>query len=222
LILPPTLDFHLPDHVINTAIMWFLQCNDFGSVYCWWVFSSFVLRKFTSFAYRTRSQISWGNEAINWKTWYIECNLFNRPGLFHFCFSMAHGHLPKPEKGYHGMPRVSNHYTFHRLVITEEWIDCGLPINCITPIRLDARQMRVLNVNKKTSLLAKVAKQYMPYNLGRTLTPSLQCFRVSTKLQDEAILTIDVFLSYASGISKHTCSGSRINTLIKQIYTLRN
>ena len=73
--------------------------------------------------------------------------------------------------------------------------------------------MRILYVNKKPGFLAEVAKQDMPNYLCRAFTPGLQRLRVSTKLEDEAILTIDFLLPYASSIRKHTSSGSRIKPL---------
>nr|GMD02678.1 hypothetical protein Iba_chr06aCG1610 [Ipomoea batatas] len=48
---------------------------------------------------------------------------------------------------------------------------------------------------------------------GRPFTSGLERMRISTELEDEAVLPVDFLLSYAPSIRKQTSSGSRIQTL---------
>nr|GMD10025.1 hypothetical protein Iba_chr06eCG2270 [Ipomoea batatas] len=48
---------------------------------------------------------------------------------------------------------------------------------------------------------------------GRPFTSGLERMRISTELEDEAVLPVDFLLSYAPSIGKQTSSGSRIQTL---------
>ena len=133
--------------------------------------------------------IGWRNEAIHGEARDIEGHLLDRPRLLHPCLGVAHGHFTKPEQGDHRAARMGYHYAFDRTVIIEEGVDGGLPVHSIAAgIGLDSGKVRVLHVDEQPGSLAEVAKEDMPYDLCRAFASSFQCLRISTELENEAIL----------------------------------
>nr|GMD39254.1 hypothetical protein ACMD2_04623 [Ipomoea batatas] len=78
---------------------------------------------------------------------------------------------------------------------------------------LDAGKMRIFYMDEEPGLLAEVSKKDVSYDLCRSFTPGLQCLRISRELEDEAVFAIDILLSYASSIGKHSSCCFRIQTL---------
>nr|GME00243.1 hypothetical protein ACMD2_04623 [Ipomoea batatas] len=85
----------------------------------------------------------------------------------------------------------------------------------VASVCLDSGELGVFQVHEKSRFLAEIAKDNVPYYLGRSLAPGLQCVWISSEFEDETILTIDLLFARAFCIGKHVDSSSRVHVCAK-------
>lgn len=131
---------------------------------------------------------------------------------------MARRGLSEPEQGHRRPARVRDHYTVDRTVVVKRGADGGLPVNCVgAGVRLNAREVRVLDVDQEAGPVAEVAEEHVADDLRGALAPGFEGFGVGAELEDEAILAVDPVLADAPRSREHVCCGQGVQALVEQL-----